>query len=238
MVLNRGCIDLIDSDFSAGEAGIDIAPTLVARFTIVGKGVGVRKTRHKIELRPGRLVVWPHDRCAVLRLVQSLRDDQRDWLVVIEYFAILQEGQPALCSRQLQRVGGCDDGQHSGRSLGILGFEPGDAATWDCTHYQGGIGQPWRGKFRGILCCPRDLGPAINPREGIANTDHCVFVHANPPALVSARTMERRAISTLKAFSRYAFAPATASRAAISNSAGLAFCPDNIRSAASARHGL
>src|SRR6185369_6836190 len=88
----------------------------------------------------------------------------------------------------------------------------------------------------------RGAGDLVRPVDAVDR--HADYGHDAPPsacdpvASASARTIARRANSTLKALPERVTAGASSARAAASNDSGVAGAPRSAASAARARHGL
>src|SRR5207302_11231399 len=160
----------------------------------------------EVELRLGLGVAHANQVGAGDRVLEAVRDHDRDRLAVVVHDVFLQERERASRGRlyrrlatlwQLRRVEVRDYEQYARRLLRPARIERDDAAFGDRALHDHGVRETRELKLRRVARLAGDLERSVGPIDGLTDDAHAI-----PPAVCTARTMARCASPTLYALSR------------------------------------
>ena len=194
-------IDSLDGDVGARSCRGHVAMARIGRNTEGRDGLAT--------IEPGKEVggEWLGAICHVDELrrggraLEQIRDDQCDRFSLIGDAVALQR-QDCLPRRRIGNGGESggiqvrEDAEHAGTPLGRRRVDRGDRALWNGARNEHGVENAGNRRVRRVARRAGDLGPAIEPADGLAYTS----AHATPPAVCKARTTVRLASSILKPF--------------------------------------
>src|SRR4051794_17709726 len=115
VMMNGRGVDLVDFHLCFRKRAVHISPTLITGLAIMLTGIRLGKSCAKIKLRRSRLVPLLHKLSGMMRLFESLRHHQSDWLIVVEDHIVLEQCQTTFWLRQPDRVRRSDYSHHAGQ---------------------------------------------------------------------------------------------------------------------------